>query len=69
MADTENPWLRKEPLTLEQLAAYRKAQVEQVAKVLKNVPEKFTRDGCGLAGVCTLAFDAYNTNGDCLYDK
>ena len=64
-----NDWLRPEPLTTEQLVKFREEQVKVVATLLANVPEKFTCDGCGLAGVCRLAWDAYNTDGDCLYDK
>jgi len=66
---TEDQWLRKEPLTQEQLSTFRKEQVERAGQVLKTAPDKFTCDGCGLASVCTLAFDSYNTDGDCLYDK
>lgn len=29
----------------------------------------FTCDGCARAPVCEFAFDAYNTNGDCLEMK
>lgn len=31
--------------------------------------EGFTCDSCGHARCCALAFDPYNTNGDCLYLK
>jgi len=70
MAETEeNEWIRKEPLTPNQMAEFRKEQVKRAGEIIKDVPEKFTCDDCGLAGVCRLAFDSYNTNGDCLYDK
>lgn len=29
----------------------------------------FTCDGCSRAPVCVLAFDPYNTDGDCLDEK
>ena len=31
--------------------------------------EKFTCDGCSVTRLCPFAFDAYNTNGDCLAVK
>lgn len=30
---------------------------------------KYTCDSCGAAPHCTLAFEPYNTDGDCLADK
>lgn len=32
-------------------------------------PIVFTCDSCERAPVCKLAFDPYNTDGDCLWDK
>lgn len=32
-------------------------------------PEGFTCDGCELASRCPYAFDAYNTDDDCLLEK
>ena len=31
--------------------------------------EGFTCDDCSHAALCVLAFDSYNTNGDCLLEK
>lgn len=66
----DNKWLFNEPLTKEQLDEYRKNLAEHV-KDHWTIPEvgQLTCDGCGLAPICSLVFDAYNTNGDCLYDK
>jgi hypothetical protein len=69
MAETEeNEWIRKGPLTPDQLATFRKEQIERTRELIE-VPEKFTCDDCGLAGVCKLAWDPFNIRGDCLYDK
>ena len=35
----------------------------------KNEDIKFTCDTCGARFTCTLRFDPYNTDGDCLQDK
>jgi hypothetical protein len=32
-------------------------------------PESYTCDGCTLVRVCLLAFDGWNTDGDCLREK
>lgn len=32
-------------------------------------PVEFTCDACAYAPRCRLAFDFYNTNGDCLLEK
>lgn len=68
--ETNNQWLFKEPITQEQLAEFRKNLAEHV-KEHWDMPAvgELTCDKCGLASVCSLVFDAYNTNGDCLYDK
>jgi len=65
----DNRWLFKNPRTPEQMAECRKESVAEAAKAVKNPPTAFTCDECGIANVCTLAFDLYNTDGDCLYDK
>lgn len=36
---------------------------------LFDVEAGFTCDKCELAPTCTLAFDLYNTDGDCLASK
>jgi hypothetical protein len=59
-------WIRPKPLTPEQLADYR---VDQIKRNDDGPSTVFTCDGCSQAPTCTLAFDAYNTNGDCLLDK
>jgi hypothetical protein len=63
-------WLFKEPLTLEQLAEYRKNLAVHTQEH-RDMPVvgQLTCDGCGLAPICSLVFDDYNTEGDCLYDK
>lgn len=65
----ETPWLRKVPLTPDQLADIRKEKIVFAAELLKEPPTQFTCDGCKIADICKLVFDSYNTNGDCLYEK
>jgi len=65
---SEDQWVRETPLTPQELAAYR---AEQVAFQEEHFgpTQKYTCDECGLAPKCKLAFDGYNTDGDCLYEK
>lgn len=65
----ETPWLRKTPLTREQLEALRKEKIVFASKLLEKEPDQFTCDACRIADICKLAFDSYNTSGDCLYEK
>lgn len=54
------------PRTTEQLEQDRAVQVADNG----GEPEGgFTCDNCGAAPRCKLAFDWYNTNGDCLAEK
>lgn len=53
----------------------RRLQVDRL-KFAENIEERnlnpatvCTCDGCSRRRICTLAYDGYNTNGDCLYDK
>ena len=64
--DPEDRWLFAEPRSPEKMAEYR---AEMIAE--HGGPEgfKFTCDDCCLAPRCTLTWDSYNTNGDCLYGK
>jgi len=64
----DDPWLLQEPRTSEQVAALRKEKIAFYGPHV-SIPETFTCDGCGLVNVCTLAFDPYNSDGDCLHDK
>lgn len=61
-------WTREVPLTPEELAAYRLQQIKW-GDELGLSPDVFTCDNCALAPKCKLAFDGYNTDGDCLYSK
>jgi hypothetical protein len=66
--DPNDQWLFKEPWSAERLAEYRKA-LKEYMKDHVTLSDVLTCDSCGLVGVCSLAFDAYNTNGDCLLSK
>jgi len=61
----EDRWSWEVPLTDEELNREREESVKREGR-----PEiVFTCDGCSANKVCTLAFDPYNTDGDCLYEK
>jgi lysozyme family protein len=66
-------WPDREPVTAEFLAKERKRSLEIFAQYNTDGEEseitEFTCDGCGHAPCCSLAFDHYNTNGDCLASK
>lgn len=64
----EDQWLWDSPRTAEELAAARKASIEHPQVGLPS-DTTFTCDGCHLVSKCTLAFDSYNTDGDCLLSK
>ncbi len=60
--------IKRPALTEAQLAAERASLVEMYREQL-GVIEKFTCDDCEARFTCALAFDAYNTDGDCLAEK
>lgn len=60
-----DPWTRTVARTPAQMTALRK--VRAAAACLEH--DEFTCDHCERAPVCVLAFDAYNTKGDCLWEK
>lgn len=58
-------WTRSIPITDAELANLRFKAIQDI-----DCGEiEFTCDGCARAKICTLVYDGYNTNGDCLYDK
>lgn len=59
---------RKVPRTEQELAEYRARIVEMYREHIGTI-DKFTCDDCGARFKCTLVFDAYNTDGDCLAEK
>lgn len=65
--DPKNEWLWAVALTPEELQQTRLEAVS--AWPWDAPPEKYTCDECALALRCSLAFDSYNTDGDCLYEK
>lgn len=67
--DPADEWLWAVPLTDEQLAADRERIRSWHTEHFGPAPERFTCDDCAMAPRCSLAFDSYNTEGDCLYDK
>lgn len=54
---------RPVPITEEEAQALRAKAVHLVGE------QKFTCDDCPARLSCTLSYDAYNTNGDCLAEK
>jgi hypothetical protein len=69
MSEYLNQWTWKTSRSPEQLAEERKASIIDAKKTINLSIDKFTCDDCDRAPICTLAFDLYNTNGDCLYEK
>ena len=68
--DPTDEWLYVEPLTDEQLKADRDLVIRRNSEFVKyDVNQVYTCDNCVLANRCSLAFDIYNTNGDCLLSK
>lgn len=67
--DPSNEWLWATPLTDAELAEDRRTAVDLIAGMYDEAPNRFTCDDCPMAVHCTLAFDVYNTDGDCLYEK
>jgi len=60
--EPENPWKFKQPWGHQSLVMLREA--------LTDLPlGELTCDNCATAPKCSLVFDAYNTNGDCLLEK
>lgn len=66
--DPTDPDIRLTPLSLFATIRLRKHSREAYKKHGMDI-DVFTCDNCGLVRKCRLAFDGYNTNGDCLYDK
>ena len=62
-------WTREKPLTTSELATYRELKRQHLLEVYGHTLEGCTCDECSRAPICHLAFDGYNTNGDCLYEK
>ena len=62
-------WKRDKPLTEDELAAKRKEALAFYEEQGIHCSDLFTCDDCPSRFVCTLVFDAYNTNGDCLMEK
>lgn len=62
----DDQWWRATPLNSEELKVERVSQL-RVQKLPAD--QKFTCDECNMAPTCKLAFDMYNTGGDCLMEK
>lgn len=64
--DYPDPWTLTVPWDDADLAAERSHVIDHHGMPADVV---FTCDDCARANVCVLAFDPYNTDGDCLYNK
>lgn len=62
--DPEDEWMYVRDLTDDELADVRALQIES-----NHDTDGYTCDTCQLARRCTLAWDQYNTDGDCLLEK
>ena len=61
-------WTWKNPIADEDLKLLKSIFSSYFLKIRPDVPT-CTCDGCPRERICTLAWDSYNTDGDCLYDK
>lgn len=57
------------PRSDQEVARLRQASVVHLKERFGHEVTAFTCDGCVLAPQCLLAFDGYNTDGDCLLSK
>lgn len=62
-------WLRPKVLTFEEVAEERRQSAQHNLKAVGADITRYSCDDCSLPRVCALAFDSYNTDGDCLLDK
>jgi len=62
-------WLRVDILSPEDLVKDRAAAARFYRDNCQGVEPAFTCDDCWMPRACSLAFDSYNTNGDCLLEK
>lgn len=63
-------WTFATPATAEELAIEREDAASQLRFLsFENWDGTFTCDGCIRAPICTLVYDLYNTDGDCLWEK
>lgn len=66
----DDPWLYVVPRTDDELRAERAESIAWHAEHHGRIIDRgFTCDNCPMKAICSLAFDGYNTEGDCLYDK
>lgn len=72
MADVQkNTWTRPEPITdddLDRIKAVYRQWFENNPHTPGEIP-KCTCDTCDDNRTCTLAYDTYNTNDECLWEK
>ena len=60
-----NKWVRPVPLTTERIEYYSDAIKHDLTE-LGYTFKYITCDNCDINSTCTVAFDLYNTDGDCL---
>jgi hypothetical protein len=77
----DDEFIALHPLTQIEVRELHAAAVKHVEEMLKDpgtfradhpwhtTMPTFTCSACSINDVCLLAFDAYNTDGDCLLDK
>lgn len=58
-----------EPRTPAQISKLRAESKVHLDIIYGHIVDVFTCDDCTAAQTCSLAFDGYNTNGDCLLSK
>lgn len=68
LLDPEDEWLFAKERTEEEVQADRESMFGIMAE-FKTPYEYITCDKCVLRLRCTIAYDTYNTNGNCLLEK
>lgn len=70
--DPEDEFVWSRGLTDDELLNFRTARMQELksSEFWPTFKDKtFTCDGCGFVSKCVFAWDAYNTDGDCLAEK
>lgn len=69
MSAPNDPWTLPSPMTEPELVLLEQRCRTDLAALGVGESVKITCSDCARRATCVLAFDSYNTNGDCLYDK
>jgi hypothetical protein len=65
--DYDPRWDLKRPRSMWELVQLRTKSINEYREGM--IVDEFTCDHCAQVSYCSLAFDIYNTDGECLYAK